>query len=443
MGAEESFSQNLATQFSVQPHTDGTRTSRLLERSQDLLRRGLTEDPIIRSLGLLGASVALGLYAQPDIHADMQARLTDWATDRLTGFAGINTGPTDADHVGAEALSHIALAFAFLYAGGAGVYARVSHSKDRRLGVAEMPNGWKNHVAIIDPSRSIFDQFGRLLPERNLTLVHDGRLLREGEMLEGGQLTSKRRRHLNAMGASNLADEEVLSRLITGRPGKVRRKLSQGVDRQRFPSNIIFNLWTPDRGLYSSEIENGEIAQPQDDDLTPEKVDGMARMLLSMSKGKRSGVDVIAPRGMQIDFHRTPVELDFHMRQFHILGDVRVIHPEDIVADRLANGIRAVGRNKVAVLSHAPFQLMDDLERREIEVVGSEKARVGDLVIVHLPKDDLAIAASASLIGDGHRVVTLLEDGSNVSQVQRIHASPLLIPEVVADHVIQSWQNMS
>jgi len=368
--------------------------------------------PLVGSTGLFTLSVLLGLEAREGT-PNLSDRFSDMMANRFTDLTRVNTGPDNVDSVYAEGLSNATLLAAIAYASAGQLIGNVLRSKERRAGVAELPKKWRNQVIVVDPDRVSFDKFSDLLPSRKMALLHGGSLL-QSDVLEGGQLMSGTRRHVNSYGNEHLSDRDVLLRL-----------------RLQHASHVIFNLWKPDRALFDQSVDSDPV-------LSPEKVANMLRTIAGIDGTEGIGIDIIAPQNAGIDFLQGRRTLQDHFAQGNF-ENVHVTSPEDAVVRHVTD--RLDGRT-IGVVSHVDRDLERALISAGARVVDPSDAQV---VAVYLPTDDAVNECSAHIVGsrrDNPTVAALIERQSNVGESQRAGAQAVLIPRIVAGQVIQSWTDL-
>lgn len=370
--------------------------------------RRILGHPLAVSALLAGTSVITGLAARHGMDDPFQAM----ATDRITDIGRVNTGPDKVSDVNAEALSNLALYGAIGYLGAGKLIGNKLQRKERRAGVAELPKKWTDHVVVVDPARLSFDTLAALLPSRRMALLHDGRLL-QGDVLEGGQLMSSSRRHVNAWGAEHLSDVDVLKRLNLGQA-----------------AHVVINMWQPDSALFGNSSKD-------DQGVSPEKIANMLRTIRGIEGHEGLEVDIVAPDGSAIDFYLGKRELKDYFVQEDFKA-LRVLSPESAVIGHLTD--RLEGRT-IGVVSHVDQELEKALFTAGAQVVDKDDA---DVVVTYLPDDDKTNEAAAEVVNKNPSalVASLIERSTNYGEAERAGAVPVLIPEIVAQHVIEQWGDL-
>lgn len=365
----------------------------------------------VRALGLGALSLGLGLWSRGA--ADMPA-LQEMLIERLTSIAGVDTGPTNVHNVITEAFSQISFVTAVAVFGGGQLIDRAVRNTQKRDGVAELPQRWRSHLAVVDPQRLIFDAVDATYPQYQMALLHDGSILREGGHLEGGQLMSGRRRHLNALGTQHLSDPDYLSK---ARPANSHA--------------WIVNLWHPDSALYSAYRSNNEHQAP----LSPAKANNMLLTLSENWSGQQA--IVIAPQNLPAG--NTTASNIFAKRRFPKLRNVQVYEPEAIIGTQLA---KFVGQRSLSITSDIPeVSAKFSYDMRQRCTINDEPGQAA-VNVVYCSNDDEVILRCQDLTASPNQtVVAFLERSANVQEARVVGAHPWLLPDRIAQSLpVAKWQ---
>ena len=354
----------------------------------------------------LFASIALGLAAREEYSAHTIQQLL---TERITGLAGVDTGPSNVENLYYESLCALIFTLSAAYLAGGSAYESYIHNIGTKSGLASLPRSWKG-LNIVDPNRLVFDSFAGLDCYKNkpLALIHDGTLLREGE-LEGGALSTRRRRHLNSLGKEHLSDARFLAK---ARPENV--------------SGWVINAWTPDEALYSQSFNGKEPVNPY-------KIGNIVR---TISSWPDQNVTIIAPQDLTILVNGKEYSLReyFNSQRFPDVGILQVVEPERVVTYDL---VERLNGESIRILSDNPAveaAFMRDLDARGGTTDSTEMANV---IAVYCATDDIGIENCAEL----HRtfpkktVIGLIERQPNIAEVQNAGGVPYLIPHIVASTI--------
>ncbi len=374
-----------------------------LSDRERLLRR-LFDHKGMRLFGFLALSAAAGLAARNGqlSQDEVVDALQNFASERFTGLAGVDTGPTAVDNVYFEGASSLLFKGTGLYAAAAFGFDKFSRRADRLSGRAEVPDSWENHRIIIDPYRLVFDAVANVtdLTENPVVLVHGGDIYdSDKKTLIGGQLNYKNQRHINALGIEYMSDAEVLG---MARPGKAEE--------------VIINLWNPNRSLYDDDVEQG---------LSPAKA---YNILLTLGN-EWPGVPttVIAPKSTK--------------ESSEFARHANVLHPEDVVADYIASLAELEDQSVSVVSSIKNVQkgLIKDLRSRRLKI--REVANGATIAFVYEGTDDETIMGADRLLTNHPelRVVPMIEREANIGEAAMLdpeRTSVIFIPHIVAQKVV-------
>lgn len=279
--------------------------------------------------------------------------------DRFSVLGQVDTGPTTVQHLTPEIASGVLFFTSIAYLLGSEGFKRWFDDQLKTNGLKELPHKWQDHIIVIDPQRLIFDQIAKEKPDK-IALIHTGNIL-HGEVLEGGQLKSGKRRHLNALTPEHLSDKDFLA-------------MANPTNAEKW----IINLWPPDRALYSTLQLEDNNPQP----LSPEKAANTIRTL--SNNWKNQNVTVILPKGAKWAF-REAASL-FTKDRFPLLGSINVITPEEVITRKLQEASK--GR-KIAIISDMETvknEFENDLRAKGVEITGLEDS---DVVVVYCSNDDI------------------------------------------------------
>lgn len=356
----------------------------------------------IKALGLLGMSLATGLVARGD--ASLGA-VSDWFTERASGLLSVDTGPTKLNPLieGASALSFLT---SIGYAVGGQVFDKVFKGSLRRQGLEALPKKWKNHTVVIDATRGLFDAVEELKPNDRIALVHDGGLVKQGE-IEGGSLNSKTRRNLNSVGVEHLSDANFLASM---NPQKARE--------------IVINLCSMDSILASAANQNDQSKLP----ISLEKIFNIL-MTLKNILSKDVKKNRINPRIKLLIPERLKANDKIYLIKKILKGKLNVEfkNPETIfikeVNKRVKEGIRFVTNID---------RLSDRLKSLGLNINKSSKT-----VFVYKNTDDETIleAAKIKATQKDKTVVACIERKSNIDEAKASADFVWELPSLVAQKI--------
>lgn len=360
----------------------------------------------------------------------------DTLNERILGSMGVDTGPATMSHLKPEGVSNVLFGMSSLYLlGGEGIDLFI-YNKNVKRGLAHLPitnkkipelirgKAWKDHTIVIDPNQLIFDSFSAAMPDSQLVLVHDGNptVAHEDGSLKGDDFGLRDlRRHINAIGADHLSDDDVLSR---ARPENAQK--------------IIINLWRPDAALYSAIFAASDSSSVY----SVAKVDNIIRTLASLNA--TGDIQVLLPKGEKWQFDED-AKILLEGGTYGTMG-VSVINPEDLVINMLDEKLKSEkisGDNQVIVVSdiettqgQKKVLLKDvfesDMKQKGISVSSSETD--AQVIIVYCSTDDVsnAKAAQVSKRYPDKKVIVMVENSSNANEAKHTGASAWYLPGIIS-----------
>lgn len=351
----------------------------------------------VKGVGLLAVSIITGLIARNETSF---SALNNWFVERASSLLGVDTGPTTLNPLveGASALSFVA---SLGYLVGGPVFEKVFKGTLKRQGLEPLPkkglNTWRDHTVVIDLTRGAYDAIEELRPNKKVVLVHDGSLIREGEV-EGGSINSKNRRNLNSIGIEHLSDANFISSM-----------------NPETANEIIINLCTVDNIL-------GSFVNKNNSDKLSIPLDKVFNILVSLKnylkingKDKKPKIKILAPDGLNVD------------EIIKLVGggiSVEIETPESIFVQEITSRTS----EKVSFVTDVDG-LTEKLEKLNLPVNKDSKT-----AFVYFSTDDKTILEVARIKRDNPdmKVVACIERGTNLEEANNVADYVWELPSLLA-----------
>ena len=355
----------------------------------------------IKALGLLAVSLVTGLIAREELSFKT---VSDWFVERTSGLLGVDTGPTTLNPLieGASALSFLG---SLGYVVGGRVYDKIFKGTLRKQGLEPLPKNWKDHTLVVDVTRGIFDAIEELRPNNEVVLVHDGRLIKEGDV-EGGSLNSKTRRNLNSVGIEHLSDADFLSRM---NPEKARE--------------IFINLCSMDSILGSAAGKEDHLELPISLEKTLNILMTLKNYLNTKTrKGAGPKIKLLIPEALNTN-HTLSLIIELVGANL----DIEFSSPERIfveeVNNRVENGI----------------DFVTDIEKLPptLKSIGLKINSKSEKIFVYKSTDDKTIfeAAKIKKLRPKTTVIACIERKTNIDEAEAIADFVWELPSLVAQKI--------